>query len=845
MPHHSRFHFGHVHRTEVGRRSWLALLLLCTLAPSAHAAWPGDPTVNLPVCTASGDQSGPASIPDGAGGIITAWTDRRSGNYDIYAQRVDSQGMIQWASDGVPVATGADGQFDLSIATDGVGGAIIAFRDQGPVFGSDNIYAQHLDAGGNALWGPQGTLVCGVTGNQQGPRILEDGSGGAYIVWNDFRVNSNSSDSDLYGQRIDGSGALLWQSSGVPICVLPTESGSPLLVSDGAGNVLVAWMDKRNGPFDYDLYAQSVSPSGSSLWAANGVPFCAVPGDAQLFGMVSDGAGGFVAGWLDFRNLATSGLDIFVQRVNNSGTPLWTPNGVAVCTAPFTQTTPTVAPDGTGGAFIAWGDARSGIAYEEDIYAQRVNGVGAPQWAANGIPVCAAPGTQFFLPRAISDGAGGVIIAWPDLRGADSDIYAQRLTGAGGRLWALNGRPISSAPQSQGSISMVPDGAGGAILAFMDGRAVTNADIYAQRVEASGSLSGPLPPTGSIVGRVTASCPVPGTPLAGVTVDAFAVGSGDLMGTGTADASGGYSILDIPSGPYTITLVTPLGYIAGSADISATVPGADTVHVDYSLECVAASGNPNAAGFWKHQFGVATGGSGTGQFGSSALCGFLDMIETHFNNNALNQVVVYDPPDGAICSQKLELAKGLLNLAGSAAPIDKARQQLLSLLLNVAANYLTLHDVITKDGATVSQAVTYCDQIIDNPSGDYNLAASIAEKINSGQKVNAGVIPLGTQIIAYAKTRPSLEFSTGRNPANGPRTFRFSLGAPARVDLSIYDVRGRRVAQVYSGNLPKGLQIVSWSGTDARGERVGRGIYFSKLVVGDDVRVARLVQTSP
>jgi len=344
---------------------------------------------------------------------------------------------------------------------------------------------------------------------------------------------------------------------------------------------------------------------------------------------------------------------------------------------------------------------------------------------------------------------------------------------------------------------------------------------------------------------VTASCPTPGSPLAGVTVDAFAVGSGDLMGTGATDASGNYSILDVPSGDYTITLITPLGYVAGSADISATVPGADTVHVDYPLACVAASGNPSAAGFWKHQFGVATGGSGTGQFGNGALCGFLDMIESHFNNNALNPVVVYDPPDGATCPQKLELAKGLLNLAGSSASIDKARQQLLSLLLNVAANYLTLHDVITKDGASVSQAVTYCDQIIDNPSGDYNLAASIADKINSGQKVNAGVIPLGTQIIAYANTRASLEFSAGRNPASGPRTFRFSLGAPARVDLSIYDVRGRRVAQVYSGELPKGAQVLSWNGADTRGERLGRGIYFSKLVAGDRVRVAKLVQTSP
>ncbi len=160
-------------------------------------------------------------------------------------------------------------------------------------------------------------------------------------------------------------------------------------------------------------------------------------------------------------------------------------------------------------------------------------------------------------------------------------------------------------------------------------------------------------------------------------------------------------------------------------------------------------------------------------------------------------------------------------------------------------NDLTLHDVISKDGATASQAVTYCDQIIDNPLGDYLVAASIADKINSGQKVNAGVIPLGTQSIAYAMGGRLLEFSAGRNPSSGPRTFSFALTAPTKVDLSIYDVQGRRVAQVYAGQLGSGRHALPWNGTATRGERLGRGVYFSRLTAGEQTRVAKLVQTAP
>src|SRR5437867_6075918 len=42
--------------------------------------------------------------------------------------------------------------------------------------------------------------------------------------------------------------------------------------------------------------------------------------------------------------------------------------------------------------------------------------VGEAKWVVDGIPLCAASGDQMF-PTAVSDGAGGAIVAWQDARG--------------------------------------------------------------------------------------------------------------------------------------------------------------------------------------------------------------------------------------------------------------------------------------------------------------------------------------------------------------------------------------------------------------------------------------------
>ena len=130
-----------------------SVLLACGLLPArvALAAWPSDPLVNVPLCTATGAQTTPAIISDGAGGAIVAWADARSGNRDIYVQRISADGVPLWTAGGVPLSTVTGDQANPTIVTDGAGGAIVAWHDirSGTTF---DIYKRYCDRDDIARW---------------------------------------------------------------------------------------------------------------------------------------------------------------------------------------------------------------------------------------------------------------------------------------------------------------------------------------------------------------------------------------------------------------------------------------------------------------------------------------------------------------------------------------------------------------------------------------------------------------------------------------------------------------------------------------------------------------------
>ncbi|MGD1047795.1 MAG: FlgD immunoglobulin-like domain containing protein [Candidatus Krumholzibacteriaceae bacterium] len=448
------------------RASVLAVsVLVLALLPSTcvFASW----QVNgNPIAVVMGNQYAPQITSDGGGGAIITWADNRSGNYDIYAQRVDASGAVQWAANGVAICTATGDQYYPTIVSDGAGGAIVTWEDYGLY-----VHAQRVNASGAVQWAAGGVVLSTALGYQQNSRITSDGAGGAIATWQGF----NGNDLDVYAQRVDASGAVQWTTAGVALCTAAGDQEHPAITSDGAGGAIVTWDDMRG---DQNIYAQRVDAAGAVQWTADGVALCAAAGPQQYPAIASDGAGGAIVAWMDERIVGT--WDVYAQRVDALGAVQWIANGMPLCTAAGNQGLPAMTPDGAGGAVVTWSDGRSGGGGQGDIYAQRVNASGAVQWTVDGVGLCTAAGNQG-TPAIASDGAGGAIVTWDDARSEDYDIYAQYVDASGAVQWTMNGVGLCTATGDQELPAIVSDGAGGAIVTWEDMRS-GNFDIYAQRV---------------------------------------------------------------------------------------------------------------------------------------------------------------------------------------------------------------------------------------------------------------------------------------------------------------------------------------------------------------------------
>jgi len=375
------------------------------------------------LCTAAGIQEYPQIIFDGAGGAIVTWMDQRSGAYDIYAQKVNASGAAQWTTDGVALCTATGDQESPQIVSDGAGGAIVTWWDSRS--GNWDIYAQRVNASGAVQWTTDGVALCTAPGDQERPQIISNGAGGAIVTWMDFR----SGNWGIYVQRVNASGAVQWTTDGVPM----GPGWYPTITSDGAGGAIVTWAGNLNRN-----YAQRVDASGAVQWTTGGVGLCTATGLQYSPMITSDGAGGAIVAWMDDRN---GTYDIYAQRVDVSGGILWRTDGVAICTATGHQWPGAIISDGAGGAIATWTDYRSGAS---DIYAQKVNASGTVRWTTDGGALCTAMGSQMY-PTITSDGWGGAIVTWQDSRsGSNSHIYALRVDANGFAL--LTGTDAPAVP---------------------------------------------------------------------------------------------------------------------------------------------------------------------------------------------------------------------------------------------------------------------------------------------------------------------------------------------------------------------------------------------------------------
>jgi len=395
----------------------VALLLAVSLVPPAWAAWPHG---TLPVALDDDIQILTGLVPDGKGGLFVMWTDAAPGStqYDVFVQHFSNGGARTWGDHGVmAVPHSAGGIEPLSrMVSDGHNGVIVAAIYSNPRTVFNHLVVQRLGISGNALWASGGVDLGDALVAY--PTLVSDDAGGAIVGF-----TTPTFPSQFVAQHLGDDGMPLWSSPGIT----PAPGGlppQPYAVRDGAGGAIFAWT--KSGTAATHV-AQRVSGGGVSLWSAAGIPLPDYPR-----AIAETDGNGFVLAW--YHVLLNQAQDMYMQKYDGSGSPVWAPAGVLVSHQMGVKSALELQPDGAGGVYASW-----------------------------------------------------ALLAFPD---PTVSILAQHLDASGTALWALYGAVAAPGQQITDQHTMTPDGVGGLYVTF--GSADPNSSIYLQRLAADGSRAGPV-----------------------------------------------------------------------------------------------------------------------------------------------------------------------------------------------------------------------------------------------------------------------------------------------------------------------------------------------------------------
>lgn len=472
--------------SSAGPILFFVLLLVASVVSADPRRWPD--VLGLPVRQGHHIEWQRASYRATDGHVLLAWSDTRTGDRDVYAQLLNPDGSIAWTSTGIPVGRYPQyRQEDVDVVKVN-GGWFLAWFD----FRNDSlgdVWAMKIDENGNLMCPAGGIEVDGNPSyvNELSLRIAHDGAGGAIIAWEDQRRGDPG---DILAQHVDANCNVTWAQ---PLAVTDTagEQIGITAESDGLGNMILAWNDKRD-PSNQNIYAAKITPQGTLPWGGvNGRVICNAAGSQDQVKICPGGDGGAYYTWRDQRGGASR--DTYAQRFNASGQAQWQENGVLVCDAAEDQNQARiVASFNSGnqdGVLLVWEDLRVN-GFVNEVRAQKLSTTGQLQWpgGTNGVFICgnAGPGGTGQTReggRLTSDQAGGAVIAWEDARADGNwlkcDIYACRLNAAGNFVWGNDcGIPVAVAENQQFAPLLRADEGNGVFIIWDDTRLGSQAIKY-------------------------------------------------------------------------------------------------------------------------------------------------------------------------------------------------------------------------------------------------------------------------------------------------------------------------------------------------------------------------------
>jgi len=425
------------------------LAAIVLFSTNTQAQW--EPN-GIPVCDTSAN-SGFYMLPqiasDGNGGAFVCWRDGRRGEFDIYMQRIYSNGIVQFPHNGISLCDAPYSQQFPRMVSNGRGGTYIAWEDDRSMT-QTHVYVQRINSFGQALWTVNGVRAADI-GGLFISLALEPISEGVLLGW--------STVADAFVQRLDSVGNRMWGDSGVQVTNRPgnVRAGDVAVATDGNDGIIVVWAEGSSG--NYSVYAQRVDSRGSAQWVSNGV-FLGSGGGVTIS---SAGGGEVIVTWVD-------NLNTYIQKISVSGQALWGTSGILVGPGGGRH-----AIDELGGAFVWHGNQ-----------VQHVSASGVALWDSTGVNYTIGP-----LPTSstgLGDRNSRAWIFWSALGGNALDIFGQYIEEGGFVRWNPVGVLISSGGQLQDFPRCAPSTYGTAILVWDDFRN-GHSNVYAAIADTSGVIT--------------------------------------------------------------------------------------------------------------------------------------------------------------------------------------------------------------------------------------------------------------------------------------------------------------------------------------------------------------------
>ncbi len=381
-------------------------------------------------------------------------------------------GQIHWQENGIALRQGMHIEWQRTTTSSEPGTVIIVWSDVRN--GIRDVYAQKIDTSGTLLWGMDGLAVTTSPGRQEDPVAITDGDGGAFIAWVDYRGGDMS---DIYIQHINSDGQMLMNFDGEALCVADSVQISISMCIDSLGGAYVVWQDKRFG-VDEDIYGTHIDSAHNIIAAGEGIAIAFGSGAQSEKSLEYAGNGQALIVW---KNAYSNNTDIFSQRLNPDMTFPWTEK-LAVSDEPLLESQPRTTILNGDTNIVVWQitDVIDQIRY------QLVTADGLVFPVAQKLTNDPEPKSS---PRVKRDTQGNAFVIWEDYRRdpIEYSFFAQKVLSGGDIAWDSSAVAVDDGITRNGQARLAPDETGGLWCSWESG-VFPEIDIKVQHLSSAGAL---------------------------------------------------------------------------------------------------------------------------------------------------------------------------------------------------------------------------------------------------------------------------------------------------------------------------------------------------------------------